>query len=217
MIRTDNIINQKNKMSKSSKKINKTKTILKQIRKNVLLLLTLISVVLAILVGFMLKNFFKFNDNEISYFGFCGELFLRMLKFLILPLITTSLISGIAGLGAKNAGKIGFRALCYYFSTTIIAVLIGICLVTLIKPGVGKETSTNDALKVPIDTKRIINTHDTLLDLIRNVFPDNLIEMGFREYETNYVPQYNWLLVFNNGENQTLSELPKGFMSKNCY
>ena len=214
MIRSDD--NQKNKMSKSSKKINKTRTIIKQIRKNVLLLLTLISVVLAILVGFILKNFFKFNDNEIGYFGFCGELFLRMLKFLILPLITTSLISGIAGLGAKNAGKIGFRALCYYFSTTIIAVLIGICLVTLIKPGVGKEANTNNALKVPIDTNRIINTHDTLLDLIRNVFPDNLIEMGFREYETNYVPQYNWLLVFNNGENQTLNELPKGFMSKNC-
>jgi hypothetical protein len=86
-------------------------------------------------------------------------------------------------------------------------------LVTLIKPGVGKEAGTNDTLKVPIDTNRIINTHDTVLDFIRNLFPDNLIELGFREYETNYAPQYNWVLVFKNGENQTLNELPKDFTS----
>jgi Na+/H+-dicarboxylate symporter len=118
-------------------------------------------------LGFILRVFFVFNDNQIGYFGFLGQLFLRMLKFLILPLIATSLISGIASLGSNSAGRIAARALIYYFSTTITAVVIGIILVVIIRPGVGKGSDADKNMRLPIDTTKTLSTHDTLLDLVR--------------------------------------------------
>lgn len=58
-----------------------------QFKENVLLVATIIAVTLGISLGFVLRTLFEFNDNEIKYFGFIGQIFLRMLKFLILPLI----------------------------------------------------------------------------------------------------------------------------------
>jgi solute carrier family 1 (high affinity glutamate transporter) protein 1 len=99
-----------------------------QFKENILLVETVIAVILGISIGFLLRQFYEFNSNEIAYFGFLGHLFLRMLKFLILPLIAFSIISGIAGLGSNKAGKIALRSMCYYFSTTMIAVIIGVIL-----------------------------------------------------------------------------------------
>jgi Na+/H+-dicarboxylate symporter len=85
------------------------------------------------------------------------------------------MISGIAGLGSNSAGKIAVRALTYYFSTTFIAVLIGIVLVIIIKPGAGRSSSIEAHLiNLPIDTNKKVTTTDTILDLIRNLFPDNI-------------------------------------------
>jgi len=53
----------------------------------ILLLCTAIGVVVGVVVGVVLKANFDFNKNQIKYFGFIGEIFLRMLKLLILPLI----------------------------------------------------------------------------------------------------------------------------------
>jgi L-cystine uptake protein TcyP (sodium:dicarboxylate symporter family) len=187
----------------------------RQLKENILLVATIVAVMLGIGIGFLLRAFFEFNDNQISYFGFVGQLFLRMLKFLILPLIATSLISGIAGL-SKNAGRIALRALVYYFSTTITAVVIGIILVVIIRPGSGKGSDVDANLKVPIDTNKYVTTHDTLLDLIRNLFPDNIVEMTFREYQTEYTPIYKYNLV-NVTSNHTIvvKELPKNLNGDN--
>ena len=180
----------------------------RQLKDNILLVATVIAVILGIGIGFLLRAFFQFNDNQISYFGFFGQLFLRMLKFLILPLIATSLISGIAGL-SKNAGRIALRALVYYFSTTMTAVVIGIILVVIIRPGSGKGSDVDQSLKVPIDTSRHVTTHDTLLDLVRNLFPDNIVEMTFREYQTEYTEMYKYVLVdLNSNATLTVKELP---------
>jgi solute carrier family 1 (high affinity glutamate transporter) protein 1 len=138
-----------------------------QVKENLNLVATIIAVILGISLGFLLRIFFQFNDNQIGYFGFLGQLFLRMLKFLILPLIATSLISGIASLGSNSAGKIAMRALIYYFSTTITAVVIGIILVIIIRPGVGKGSDSDRNMRLPIDTTKTLTTHDTLLDLVR--------------------------------------------------
>lgn len=198
-----------NNESVEERPIKSIKAIFKeQLKENILFFATIVGVVLGITIGFILRNFFTFNDNQIAYFGFFGQLFLRMLKFLILPLIATSLISGIAGLGSNSAGKIAARALTYYFSTTITAVVIGIILVVIIQPGAGKSSDVNQNFKLPIDTNKYVTTHDTLLDLVRNLFPDNIIEMAFREYETKFQEEFKYHLIYSNGTNKTLNFLP---------
>ena len=65
-----------------------------------------------------------------------GEIFLRVLKMLVVPLVVASVMSGILGLGdIRKLGKPGLAAVSYYLSTTVLAVLVGLILVNVINPG----------------------------------------------------------------------------------
>src|SRR5690606_15337575 len=67
---------------------------------------------------------------------FCGDVFLQILKLLVIPLVITSMITGITSLGdIRKVGRVGVYAITYYFITTSIAVLIGLILVLVIQPG----------------------------------------------------------------------------------
>ena len=103
---------------------------------------------------------------------------MRMLKMLILPLIVSSLIIGLADLDQKASGKLGRRAIIYYMVTTILAVFLGIILVALIKPGNGVASSSGKSNK---DVRAL----DSFLDLIRNCFPENLVQATFQQMSTN--------------------------------
>ena len=91
-----------------------------------------------------------------------GDLFLRMLKMLILPLIVSSMISAVGSLDLSVSGRIGTRAIVYYMSTTISAVILGIILVLTIHPGEGSDKGIVRGGQV-----RHVTTADMLMDLIR--------------------------------------------------
>jgi Na+/H+-dicarboxylate symporter len=59
------------------------------------------------------------------------------------------------------------RALVYYVSTTLIAVIIGVLIVTIMKPGVGRGESINSHISSDISQAKTISTVDTVLDLFR--------------------------------------------------
>ncbi|XP_015741969.1 excitatory amino acid transporter 5-like isoform X2 [Coturnix japonica] len=120
--------------------------------------------------------------QEKQYFSFPGELLMRMLKMLILPLITSSLMSGLATMEPKACGKMGVITITYYLWTTFMAVTIGIILVVSIHPGVAAQKEDYSAGKV------VLSSADALLDLIRNMFPSNLVEASFQQYRTVIVP-----------------------------
>jgi Na+/H+-dicarboxylate symporter len=82
---------------------------------------------------------------------------------LILPLIVSSIISSLAQLDAQSSGKMGVRALVYYFGTTIIAAIVGIVLVLSIRPG-----SRGGKVEFKAESKAVEGrTVDTILDLFR--------------------------------------------------
>ena len=80
-------------------------------------------------------------------------------------MISSSLISGIAGLGTEKTGKIAVRALIFYFCSTFSAVVLGIILVSTIKPGYLNTAKYKNAFD-PLSARKV-NTADTILDLIR--------------------------------------------------
>lgn len=136
------------------------------LKTNLLSLLTITGVFLGIILGFILKySKDEWTQRDISYVQFLGDVFLRMLKGLILPLIISSLVAAIGSLDMSLSGKIGGRAITYYLATTICAVILGIILVTAIQPGVNNQDNgmTNTTQK----ESRQVTTVDTLLDLIR--------------------------------------------------
>nr|AAA50430.1 excitatory amino acid transporter3 [Homo sapiens]prf//2017269C excitatory AA transporter:ISOTYPE=3 [Homo sapiens] len=150
------------------------------LKNNWVLLSTVAAVVLGITTGVLVREHSNLSTLEKFYFAFPGEILMRMLKLIILPLIISSMITGVAALDSNVSGKIGLRAVVYYFCTTLIAVILGIVLVVSIKPGVtqkvGEIARTGSTPEV--------STVDAMLDLIRNMFPENLVQACFQQYKT---------------------------------
>ncbi|XP_005151196.1 excitatory amino acid transporter 5 [Melopsittacus undulatus] len=151
-------------------------------KRNGLLILSVLSVTIGCLLGFFLRTR-RLSQQEISYFQFPGELLMRMLKMLILPLVVSSLMSGLAALDAKTSSRLGIITVTYYLWTTFVAVIVGIIMVSIIHPGgAAQKESTEEG------GKPIMSSADALLDLIRNMFPANLVEATFKQYRTKSIP-----------------------------
>lgn len=169
---------------------------------NALTLLTLLAVIVGIGLGFGLRSSRSWTPREVMYLNYPGEMFLRMLRCLILPLIVSSLVSALGGLDTKLSGKIGLRAVVYYLSTTVLAIILGIILVVAIKPGAGDSMSH----KTDASSKSKPSlTEDTLMDLVRNMFPPNIIEAAVYQYSTELI-EPNKELEVKNDTNSTMFE-----------
>uniref|UniRef100_A0A3B4D4V6 Amino acid transporter n=1 Tax=Pygocentrus nattereri TaxID=42514 RepID=A0A3B4D4V6_PYGNA len=159
------------------------RTYLKQyVKRNGLLTLSVLGVGTGCVLGYMLRGL-EMSTQAKMYFSFPGELLMRMLKMLILPLITSSLMSGLSSMESKACCRMGVLTVTYYLWTTFIAVVVGIVLVLIIKPGYGTEMEMNRLGGGPVMTSA-----DALLDLVRNMIPSNLIEATFQQYKTDLIP-----------------------------
>ncbi len=94
-----------------------------------------------ILIGLMLGIIYGlFFPEQSGYVEWLGDIFLRALKMIIVPLILTSIISGVSNIGnAKSLGKLGIKTISYYLVTSVFAIISGLILVNIIQPGVGTD------------------------------------------------------------------------------
>ncbi|CAH8861820.1 unnamed protein product [Trichobilharzia szidati] len=179
--------------------IGKTKKWLK-IPENIQLLLTILSVFLGVSVGLLIRyGISEISPRTIILVGFPGELLMNMLKMLIIPLVISTLIAGMANLGGRAGGKVGACTLTYYITTTFSAVILGIILVTSIRPGysgIKKERGSGSLDKAPK-----VGTLDAILDLFRNIFPPNIVQACTQQTSSRYVMKPKIEVI--NGENVT--------------
>lgn len=128
---------------------------------------------------------FSFGDSEglrtfIRYVtGPIGQIFLRLLFMLVLPLIFSALTLGVAGIGdPRRLGKLGFKMLAYTVVVSSIAVLLGVTLVNVLKPGEGMSPELRERLlegaseRVSAITQRSA-TEAKGIDLLVKIIPDN--------------------------------------------
>jgi len=153
------------------------------IAKNLLLFFTFSGVSLGILLGICLRPH-NLDPQTIVYISYPGELFMRLLKLMILPLIIASLITGAASLNAKMNGMIALRTVSLFLVTSLISAIIGLVLVILVHPG---NTETKETLGAGQTEERKIDIADAFLDLGRNLFPDNIFKASFMTASTKYV------------------------------
>jgi len=124
----------------------------------------LIALVIAVIYGLFLTDY-------VSYVGWMGDLFLRGLKMIIVPLILTSIISGVANIGdAHNLGRLGLKTFAYYITTSFFAIITGLVLVNIIQPGVGADLGLKS--KVP----ELAATSGDLGDIIMRMVPTNIFD-----------------------------------------
>ncbi|XP_050668695.1 excitatory amino acid transporter isoform X2 [Leptidea sinapis] len=153
---------------------------------NTLLVITLAGVISGITVGFGLRPY-NLGPNALVIISYPGELFMRLLKLMILPLIIASLIAGSASLNAKMSGKIAIRTLLYFVLTSMFNAFLGILVAVLIHPG---QSDFKDNYEKVVHN-RDHNILDSLLDIGRNIFPDNIVQAAFQQAYTVYVEPEN--------------------------
>jgi proton glutamate symport protein len=91
--------------------------------------------VLGIVIGFVVS---RTNPAIAVYFKPFSDVFLRLIKMIIAPLIFATLVAGIAGAGhAKTVGRLGLRSLIYFEAVTTLALVVGLLTVNILRPGVG--------------------------------------------------------------------------------
>lgn len=95
-----------------------------------------------------------------------GDIFLRLLLMLVIPMILLTLIAGVASVSPKTMGRIGLKAFGFYLATTVVAITIGISLALLISPGEG--------LSVPADGEAEEGEAPELVEILVGIFPDNI-------------------------------------------
>ena len=127
----------------------------------------MIGLILGIIVGLFFTSIPKVAVTYIKPFG---DLFLNLIKMLIVPLVFSSLVIGASSCGdVKKVGRIGVKTLVYFFVTTAIAIVIGLFLADTIKPGVGITlTAASTAVK---QTKS-----PTIVQTLLNIVPTNPID-----------------------------------------
>jgi Na+/H+-dicarboxylate symporter len=123
-----------------------------------------------------------FGIEFLSMFNYIGTLFLNALKMIIVPLITSSIIVGVAGIGSGgNLGALGGKTLLFYASTTLAAILIGLFVINTIQPGFvdGKParellalTASVDEVAATVGDKGVGDVADVFVRMI----PTNIIK-----------------------------------------
>ncbi|VDG99128.1 Glutamate-aspartate carrier protein [Lysinibacillus sphaericus] len=125
-----------------------------------LLMQIFIAFVIAILLGVIF-------GQSIEVIKPLGDLFLRLIKFIIAPLILASLVVGVASTGdPKQLGRIGVKTISYYLVTSAIAVMIGLAFAYVISPGKGVNVSVPEVAAEVNETGGVIAT-------LLNIIPDN--------------------------------------------
>jgi Na+/H+-dicarboxylate symporter len=104
--------------------------------------------------------------------GWIGDLFMKLLRMIIVPLVLTSIISGVASVGGGKAlGRLFGKTIGYYVLSSLLAVLIGLLLVNLISPGVGANMTDRAQGELPE-----LDTATSPVELVLDVVPENVIE-----------------------------------------
>lgn len=157
----------------------------------------LIALVLGVLYGI-------FFTDYIPYVTWMGDLFLRALKMVIIPLILSSIISGVTNIGnVENLGRLGLKTMGYYLVTSALAILGGLFFVNLLVPGAGADLGFEKEIEGIDVAGRSFG--DTLL----NIIPSNVFEsfatadmlsiiffaIIFGYFITRVEPKYNDMLT----------------------
>lgn len=133
----------------------------------------LIGLILGVIVGAV----FYGNDNVTKYLQPLGTIFMNMIKMIVVPIIISTLILGVAGTGdMKKLGKLGLKTIVYFEIITTVAILMGLLAANIFNPGAGvdmEHLSKGDISQYQTTTEEV--KHGGFADTIISVVPTNIV------------------------------------------
>ncbi|WP_282942632.1 cation:dicarboxylase symporter family transporter [Paenibacillus sp. RC67] len=128
-------------------------------------------------LGIIIGALFYGNPTIATYFQPIGDIFIRLIKMIVVPIIISTLIVGVAGVGdMKKLGKIGGKSILYFEIVTTFAIVVGLIAANVFKPGAGVDMSH----LVKSDIHKYVETTDKVghnfVDTIVNIVPTNIIQ-----------------------------------------
>lgn len=115
----------------------------------------------------------EFTVQYIEYVSILTDIFLRLIKMIIAPLVFSTLVVGISRMGnASTIGRVGLKTFAWFFAMSTISLLLGLLMVNLLTPGVGIN------LPIPELTAAtgLTNTKFNLHDFVVHIFPNSIFE-----------------------------------------
>lgn len=132
-----------------------------------------VQVLIAIALGVWLGHYYKDIGVELKPMG---EVFIKLIKMLIAPIIFLTVVSGIAGMGdMKKLGRVGGKALLYFEVVSTLALVIGLVVVNVVKPGVGITAHASAADQAQAATFASKAKDSSMLDFFLHIVPDTFV------------------------------------------
>lgn len=134
----------------------------------------LIGLILGIIVGVV----FYGNPNVATYLQPIGDIFLRLIKMIVIPIVVSSLIVGVANVGdVKKLGKLGGKTILYFEIITTIAIVVGLLAANVFQPGAGVNMKSLEKTDIQsyIDTTNEVQ-HHSMVETFVNIVPKNVFE-----------------------------------------
>ena len=121
-----------------------------------------------------------FRENAVI-FQPIGEVFIRLLRMIIVPIVFASIVVGVMSLGnIQSLGRLGGRTFMFYILTTFGAVCIGLILVNIIQPGVGSQLDVNTVIQAPLELETS-GTGINFVEILTDIVPSNFMEAVVQE------------------------------------
>lgn len=137
-----------------------------------------IQILIGLLLGIAVGAIFYGNPDVTTYLKPVGDIFIRLIKMIVIPIVISTLIIGIAGTGdMKKLGKLGGKTIVYFEIITTIAIILGLLVANLFRPGDGIDMSklAKGDIQKYIDTTETVQSH-SMADTFVNIVPSNIFQ-----------------------------------------
>ncbi|WP_023625151.1 cation:dicarboxylate symporter family transporter [Clostridium tyrobutyricum] len=136
-----------------------------------------VQIVIGLILGIVVGSVFYGNPAVATYLEPIGQIFLNLIKMIVIPIVFSSLVVGVAGVGnIKKLGKLGGKTIIYFELITTIAIFIGIGSANIFHPGSGVNIHELSKVSIKSYVNTVQNTHHSLADTFINIVPSNFFE-----------------------------------------
>jgi proton glutamate symport protein len=137
-----------------------------------------VQIFVGLILGILVGALFYGNPAVESFLKPIGDIFIRLIKMIVVPIVLSTLIIGVAGVGdVKKLGKIGGKTILYFEIVTTIAIIVGLLAANLFQPGAGINMAqlTKTDIQKYVDTAETTQSHG-FVETFVNIVPKNIFD-----------------------------------------